>query len=312
MLPPEQNAPRGGHIPGKERVNYESGDGAVAVRGQFRLPKRRADSHKGDYGKLLIVGGSVGYSGAPNLCAAAAVRAGAGLVRLGVPEPVWPASAVKNSEVMPFPLPADGDGRIAPEALERLRAEAAWADVIAAGPGLGRCEATAALVRWLLGSWRGPLVLDADALWAAAGAEELLDRSAARVVLTPHEGEFARLWPGRSGDRERDARAYAAAHGCALVLKGHRTLAAFPDGALYRIEAGNPGMATGGSGDVLTGVIAAMLGQLDFERAVVTGCWLHARAGDLAAGRLGEYALAASDIIGALPQAELEITETDR
>ncbi len=299
-----------GHIPDMAGVEYESGDGVISVRGQLRLPKRRSDTHKGDYGKLLLIGGSVGYSGAPCLCAEAAVRAGAGLVRLGVPEPVWPIAAVKCVEAMPFPLAADGDGHIAPEALARLQEETETADVIAAGPGLGRCEGTAALVRWLLTSWRGPLVLDADALWALADAEALLNQSEAQIVLTPHEGEFTRLWPGRTNERRHDAKAYAAAHGCVLVLKGHRTLVAFPDGVLYRIEAGNPGMATGGSGDVLTGVLAAMLGQLDPVRAVVTGCWLHARAGDLAAERLGEYALAASDIIGALPQAELEIAET--
>lgn len=299
-----------GHIPNMTGVEYESGGAVLSVRGQLRLPKRRSDTHKGDYGKLLLIGGSVGYSGAPCLCAEAAVRAGAGLVRLGVPEPVWSVAAVKCVEAMPFPLAADADGRLAPEALARLQAEAETADVIAAGPGLGRGEGTVALLRWLLTSWRGALVLDADALWALAEAGALLDKSEAQIVLTPHEGEFARLWPERTGERLHDAKAYAAAHGCVLVLKGHRTLVAFPDGIVYRIEAGNPGMATGGSGDVLTGVLAAMLGQLDFARAVVTGCWLHARAGDLAAERLGEYALAASDIIGALPQAELEITET--
>lgn len=282
---------------------------AVTGRDTVSLPRRRAESHKGDYGKLLIVGGSVGYSGAPCLCAQAAVRGGAGLVSLGVPQPVWTVAAVKCAEAMPFPLAADAAGRVAEDAVEALREKAWDMDVIAAGPGLGRGEGVVAVTRRLLREWQGPLVLDADALWALGAMPELLETTAAQVVLTPHEGELARLWPKRSGDRLRDAREYAVAHRCTLVLKGHRTLVAFPDGAVYRIEAGNPGMATGGSGDVLTGVIAAMLGQLPFERAVVTGCWLHARAGDLAAERLGEYALAASDVIDCLPQAETEIME---
>lgn len=282
---------------------------AVTGRESVSLPRRRAESHKGDYGKLLIVGGSVGYSGAPCLCAAAAVRSGAGLVSLGVPQPVWPAAAVKCVEAMPFPLAADEAGRLDASAAAAVMAKARDMDVLALGPGLGRGEGVRAVTRRVLGEWQGPLVLDADALWAVAMEPELLETTAAQVVLTPHEGEFARLWPERSGDRLRDAREYAAAHRCTLVLKGHRTLVAFPDGSVYRIEAGNPGMATGGSGDVLTGVIAALLGQLAFEKAVVTGCWLHARAGDIAAERLGEYALAASDIIEHLPQAELEIIE---
>lgn len=282
---------------------------AVTGRESVSLPRRRAESHKGDYGKLLIVGGSVGYSGAPCLCAAAAVRSGAGLVSLGVPEPVWPAAAVKCVEAMPFPLAADEAGRLDASAAEAVMAKARDMDVLALGPGLGRGAGVIEVVRRVLSEWQGPLVLDADALWAVSTMPDALERTAAQVVLTPHEGEFARLWPERSGDRLRDAREYAAAHRCTLVLKGHRTLVAFPDGTVYRIEAGNPGMATGGSGDVLTGVIAALLGQLAFEKAVVTGCWLHARAGDIAAERLGEYALAASDIIGALPPAELEIIE---
>lgn len=303
----EKNRPEAGHNAPRTDVNCN--EPAIAVTGQFRLPKRRAESHKGDYGKLLLVGGSVGYSGAPCLCAEAAVRGGAGLVSLGVPEPLWPVAAVKCVEVMPFPLAADAAGRLDASAADAVMARAQDMDVLALGPGLGRGEGVLAVTRRVLSEWKGPLVLDADALWAVAQAPDALDATAAQVVLTPHEGEFARLWPGRSGERLGDARAYATAHRCTLVLKGHRTLIAFPDGRVYRIEAGNPGMASGGSGDVLTGVLAAMLGQLAFEKAVVTGCWLHARAGDLAAQTLGEYALAASDIIAALPRAELEIME---
>lgn len=309
MLLPETNTGVSGHKPDVPGVNCTEPGEPVSVAGQFRLPKRRAESHKGDYGKLLIVGGSVGYSGAPCLCAAAAVRAGAGLVSLGVPEPLWPVAAVKCTEAMPFPLAADAAGRLDASAAEAVMAKARDMDVLALGPGLGRGEGVLEMTRRVLSEWRGPLVLDADALWAVAQRPQMLDDTASQVVLTPHEGEFVRLWPERSGERLRDAREYATAHRCTLVLKGHRTLIAFPDGRAYRIEAGNPGMASGGSGDVLTGVIAALLGQMEFDRAVITACWLHARAGDLAAEKLGEYALAASDIIDALPGAELEIME---
>lgn len=309
MLLPETNTGVSGHKPDVPGVDCNGTGEPVSVMGQFRLPKRRAESHKGDYGKLLIVGGSVGYSGAPCLCAAAAVRGGAGLVSLGVPEMLWPVAAVKCTEAMPFPLAADAAGRLDASAADAVMAKARDMDVLALGPGLGRGEGVFDVTRRVLSEWKGPLVLDADALWAVAQKPQMLDDTAAQVVLTPHEGEFARLWPDQSGERLRDAREYATRHRCTLVLKGHRTLIAFPDGRVYRIEAGNPGMASGGSGDVLTGVIAALLGQMEFDRAVITGCWLHARAGDIAAEKLGEYALAASDIIDALPQAELEIME---
>lgn len=309
MLLPEMNTSVPGHKPDVPGVNCTEPGEPVSVAGQYRLPKRRAESHKGDYGKLLIVGGSVGYSGAPCLCAQAAVRAGAGLVSLGVPEPLWPVAAVKCTEAMPFPLAADAAGRLDAAAAEAVMAKAQDMDVLALGPGLGRGEGVLDVTRRVLSEWEGPLVLDADALWAVAQEASMLETTAAQVVLTPHEGEFARLWPERSGERLHDARSYATRHRCTLVLKGHRTLVAFPDGRVYRIEAGNPGMASGGSGDVLTGVIAALLGQMEFDRAVVTACWLHARAGDLAAEKLGEYALVASDIIDALPGAELEIME---
>ena len=128
------------------------------------------------------------------------------------------------------------------------------------------------------------------------------------MVLTPHEGEFARLLGRPVSDRLADAMGFAAEHGCAVVLKGHRTLCAFPDGRGYVIDGGNPGMATGGTGDVLAGIIGALLGQMGGRRATVTACWLHDRAGDLAAARFGEYALKAGDIIDFLPEAEKEIT----
>ncbi len=274
-----------------------SGCGVYAIHGEdLRLPRRKRLSHKGDHGKLLILGGSMGYTGAPSLCARAAVRAGAGLVYLGVPSDIYEITAVKNDEAMPFPRTE-----------ESLRERMGGCHVCVLGPGMGRSEETLSLTRRVLRAFRGPVVADADALWAIAEGPSVLEGTAA--VLTPHEGEFRRLLGRPVLDRLNDARDYARDHGCALVLKGHRTICAFPDGGAYVIDAGNPGMAKGGSGDVLAGVIGALLGQLPSRRAVVTACWLHARAGDLAAERFGEYGMTAGDIIDRLPQAELEIAE---
>ena len=276
-----------------------SGCGIYAIHGEdLRLPARERLSHKGDYGKLLILGGSVPYTGAPTMCAKAAVRAGAGLVYLGVPAEIYEITAVKNDEAMPFPREE-----------ESLTERLAQCGVCVLGPGMGRSGETELLTARVLRGFQGPVVLDADALWAVSRAPELLEAAANPVVLTPHEGEFARLLGRPVKDRLEDALDYAGTHGCVVVLKGHRTICAFPDGKAYIIDAGNPGMAKGGAGDVLAGVIGAMLGQLPPRRAVVTACWLHARAGDIAATRWGEYAVKASDIIESLSRAEMEIME---
>ncbi len=163
------------------------------------------------------------------------------------------------------------------------------------------------LVRKVVSRAQCPLVLDADALWAVSQDPTVLSGAAQPPVLTPHEGEFRRLLGRPVQDRLGDARSFAKAHGCVVVLKGHRTICAFPDDRAFIIDAGNPGMAKGGTGDVLAGVIGAMLGQLPAARAVVTACWLHARAGDIAAAELGEYAMTASDLTDRLYKAQLEI-----
>ena len=281
----------------------------VPVTGEgLALPRRKRDSHKGDYGKLLIVGGCIGYTGAPNLAAGAAVRAGAGLVYLGVPEAIWTVCAVKNAEAMPFPLPCDEKGVLSAGALDPLRER--WKDcsVLALGPGMGRSEGATAVVKAAVEEFSGPLVLDADALWAVSREPEMLRRAAGRVVITPHQGEFARLGGALTGDRLTDARAFAESYGCVTLLKGSGTLVAFPGEDTYVIRAGNPGMAKGGSGDVLTGIMAAMLGQLPFAEAVLTAAWLHSAAGDACAARLGEYGMTPSDIIEELPSIMKGIT----
>ncbi len=283
--------------------------GAVPVtKESVSLPRRRPDSHKGEYGRVLIVGGSVGYTGAPNLAAAAAVRSGAGLVYLGVPRDIWTVCAVKNAEAMPFPLPCDERGILTGEALPILTERWENCDVLALGPGMGRSDGVLTLVRSAVEKYTGPPVLDADALWAVSLEPELLRRAVGQVIVTPHRGEFQRMGGTVTGDRLADARAFSAKYGCVTVLKGSGTIIAFPGGECHILRAGNPGMAKGGSGDVLTGVMAAMLGQLPFREAVLTGAWLHSAAGDACAEERGEYGMTPSDIIEVLPYIMKEIT----
>ena len=205
------------------------------------LPPRKIDGHKGTFGKVLIVGGAVGYTGAPWLTAAAAARSGCGLVFLGVPEAIWPVEAAKCVSAMPFPLPdkeaakcvsampfplPDKRGKLSPKAQEEILKRAAGCDAVALGPGLGRGDGVTELVLELLREIQQPVVLDADGINALAGHMDVLDARRDRVtVLTPHDGEFAHIGGDLSaGDRLGAARAFAEAHGCVLVLKGHRTM----------------------------------------------------------------------------------------
>ena len=278
----------------------------------YLLPRRARESSKHDYSRLLIVGGSVGYSGAPTLASRAAVRGGAGLVHLAVPRGIYTIAAVKNDEAMVHPLPADeAEGTIAAAALPRLQGLAERCDVLAIGPGLGRSGGVIEVVRSLAGSFQGQIVLDADALWALARLEDgFLARLKRPAVLTPHEGEFKNHLGGSlSCGREEAARSYAAEKRCIMVLKGANTVAAFPDGTTYVNHSGNPGLARGGSGDALTGIMGAMLCQFPPEKAVPLAVYLHGLAGDLAAGERGEYGMTITDVIEALPRAMKLITE---
>lgn len=293
-----------------EKLLREAGCGVYAIHGEdLRLPARGRLTHKGDHGKLLILGGSRPYTGAPTLCAKGALRAGAGLVYLAVSEDIYTITAVKNDEAMVLPLPAGEDGAVSRRAWQEIEQRLGGCDTCVIGPGLGRSGDTAELTRLVLKTASIPVVADADALWAISEDMTILDNAQAEVVITPHAGEFARLLGRPVSDRLADALSFAREHNCAVVLKGHRTICAFPDGQAYVVDAGNPGMAKGGSGDVLAGVIGALLGQMTSRRAVVTACWLHARAGDIAAGRFGEYAVTAGDIIDCLCRAEQEILE---
>ena len=272
-----------------------------AERGMFRLPPRPRDSHKGDYGRLFILAGSRGYTGAAALCAKAAVRAGTGLVTLAVPEDVYPILAAKCcDEAMVWPLPPDDEAVVE-------RAKGCTAAVI--GPGLGQGERARRLVYRLLKELTCPVILDADGLNIISrniiGAVEHRD---GHTVFTPHDGEFARL----SGcelpitDRLGTARSFALRHHCLLVLKGFRTIVS-GYGACTINPTGNPGMAKGGSGDALAGLMAALLARRGKPDEAITAVWVHGRAGDLAAEDKGEYGMTPSDLIEQIPYAIKEL-----
>lgn len=270
------------------------------------LRKRAIESHKGDFGLALVVGGSRGMSGAAALAGMAALRGGAGLVRLAVPEPCAETVAGFEPSYMTVPLPADRAGRIALAAHARILSAAAAATVVAFGPGVGRSPGLTALAISLYTHLPKPMVFDADGLNALARHRESLPVPVAPRILTPHPGEFARLLGVASvpaPERESAALELAARWGVVLVLKGHRTL--ITDGMRRAVNAtGNPGMATGGSGDVLTGLISALAcqGLTPFDAARL-GVFLHGLAGDLAADELGQESLIASDLIRFLPRA---------
>jgi NAD(P)H-hydrate epimerase len=272
-----------------------------------RLPPRPLDSNKGTYGRVLIVSGSRGMSGAAVLCAGAALRGGAGLVRLAVPEGILPIVASANPCYTTAPLLEDSHGRLTaaalPELLELIRDNSA----AGLGPGLGQSADVGSIVAAALEQTRTPLVLDADALNVLVGHLDALSKHQGPVILTPHPGEFARLLgcdiPTVQARREELAARFAATHAVVLILKGHRTVVT--DGRrLYLNTTGNPGMATGGSGDVLTGLLAALVGQkLEPFAAAQLGVYLHGLAGDLARAQVGEPSLIATDLLHHLPRA---------
>jgi NAD(P)H-hydrate epimerase len=273
---------------------------------------RAHDSHKGDYGRVLIVSGSRGKTGAAYLVAMAALRSGAGLVTVAAPASCVPVIASLGAEYMTEALDESPDGTVAFEALDRVLDFGA--DVIAVGPGLGRTPSTAAFVQGLVERAGVPLVLDADALNAYAGeAERLVGRDGVDVIVTPHPGEMARLVGLSIEDVQKHrlevAGEFAASHRVQVILKGHRTIIATPEGKAFINLTGNPGMATAGSGDVLTGMVTAWSAQLlDAETACKLAVYLHGVAGDLAEADEGEIALVSGDLIDRLGDAVLELT----
>lgn len=267
--------------------------------------QRERSGHKGDYGCVLFIGGSRGMAGAMGLAGIAALRSGAGLIRLAVPEPILETVASFHPCYMTVPLPADSAGQFIKDSRDELQVLAAAADVVACGPGIGRSDDVRSLVMELWQTLSIPAVFDADALFALATTEPL-PRAAGPRIITPHPGEFSRL-SGISASQTEAQRAaahdWARKNASVVVLKGHRTL--ITDGELVvENQNGNPGMATGGSGDVLTGIIAALVGQgLSPLAAAQLGVYLHGLAGDLAANALGEISMTALDLPAYLPHA---------
>jgi NAD(P)H-hydrate epimerase len=274
---------------------------------------RERDAHKGRFGRILIVGGSPNYIGAPLLAGRSALRSGGGLVTLGVPSSLHASYAARIEELMVFPLP-DRDGVHTREGAALLLENPGRFDVLAVGPGFARGRDQDEFLRLLLAEWEGPLVIDADGLQALASKSEWLASAKARLVLTPHLGEMEAL-TGRPRaeillDRIGFVREWAARFRATLLLKGNPTLVADPNGIVSLNTTGNPGMATAGSGDVLTGTIAALLGcRLSEPEGARLAVWVHGRAGDLAAAAKGEAGLIARDVIESLPAALLGFEE---
>lgn len=330
----------------------------AATSGDIMLPRRRKNTHKGDYGRALLVAGSVGYTGAPALSARATTKTGAGLVSLGVPKSIYDILAVKLDEEMPFPLPDDDKGKLVANATSEILRRAKQADVCLIGPGLGVSDGITELVESVIQLSETPTILDADGLNAISDNVDILNQAICPLILTPHMGEFERLCGDLLNeyaadnevqdetqnevknelksiqgddayddetsdgcpkcedapvekpqiDRLRTACDFASKYGCILVLKGHRTIVAMPNGIAYINTTGGPAMAKGGTGDVLAGMIAALIAQkLPTVHAVVAAVYLHGLSGDMCADQLGEYCVTASDIINMLPEAMKKI-----
>lgn len=265
------------------------------------LPDRNPWGHKGDFGKLLLLCGSRGYTGAAYFAAMGALRAGAGLVFLGVPESIYAIEAVKLNEPVVFPLPDEG-GMLSETAVPEILNRLPKMDAVLIGPGLGQSDGTLAVVKAVLENAACPVIVDADGINVLRGHRDILRGRSNPTILTPHDGEFARLGGVIGNDRMAAAMTLAGDLGCVVLLKGHETCVT--DGqTLYVNPTGNPGMAVGGSGDVLAGIITALLGQgLAPLEAAACGAWLHGAAGDLCAKALGQYGMLPTDMLNTLPR----------
>lgn len=276
----------------------------------FLAPRQRS-AHKGDFGRVLIVGGSRGMAGAAALSGSSALHSGAGLVSVAVPDRCLETVAGVHPALMTIPLPEDRAGRFGWRAAESLRASKTRFDAIAIGPGMGTGGGAARMLRWFL-ALPSPRVLDADGLNLLAMLEGWQDKVAGPLILTPHPGEWERLTGISSRDRqgqEEEARRAARRTGVVIILKGAGTLVTGGEDD-FRNPTGNPGMASAGSGDCLTGILAALLAQrFSPWEAARLGVWLHGRAGDWAARARGEAGMTAVDLIEHLPRALAEATE---
>lgn len=265
------------------------------------LPDRAADAHKGDFGKILLLCGSRGYTGAAYLAAMGALRSGAGLVFLGVPESIYEIEAIKLNEAIVFPLP-DAEGKLSSKAIPEILQRLPKMDAVLIGPGLGQSEGVLAVVRTVLENASCPVVLDADGINVVAAHKDILRGRTNPTILTPHAGEFARLGGVSGESRVAAAEKMARDLGCILLLKGRHTV--ITDGlTTYINPTGNPGMAVGGSGDVLAGIITAFHGQgIEPLEAAACGAWIHGAAGDCCAAEIGQYGMLPSDMVNVLPR----------
>ncbi len=286
----------------------ESDIQAIDQQVEDLYPQRPPDAHKGSCGRVLLLAGSPGLTGAAALASRAVLRSGAGVATLGVAESLNPVLEVKLTEVMTLPLPEDPPGHLCEACLRPVMAAMERHDVLALGPGLGTAEGTSSLVRALLEGVEKPVVLDADGLNCLNGDTGPLERREAPAVLTPHPGELARLMGSTVAEVEEDrlaaASEAASRTGCVVVLKGAHTVIAGPEGRIGINTSGHPGMATAGSGDVLTGCVSTFLAQglVPFE-AACCAVYLHGKAGELAAHMGGEVGMLAGDIVSCLPLA---------
>jgi len=272
-----------------------------------KIKPRKPVANKGDFGRLLFVVTSKGMPGAGVLCASAALRSGAGLVRLAIPESNYIPVASQLAEPVYEILPENEAGTLDMRSADRLIKLSEKSDVMLLGCGLGCNEDTEKLTAHIIENIKIPLVLDADGINSLIPNILLLGKIKIPVILTPHPGEMSML-TGLSvaevqADRQNIASGFSCRHGVILVLKGHHTIIALPDGALFTVTKGNPGMATGGSGDVLAGIIASLMGQgLSAEDAAVCGVYIHAEAGDRASQKLSQQSVLPTDIIKNLPK----------
>ena len=264
------------------------------------LPDRKADSHKGDYGKILLLCGSRGFTGAAALAAMGALRSGAGLVYVGVPESIYTIEAVKLTEAIVFPLPED-DGKLSAQVIPVIRKYLQNMDAVLIGCGLGFSTGTMAVLDAVLREFKGPVVVDADGITMLSSYPELIKERKGVTILTPHEGEFRRLNIAIEEERLTGAMIASKELGCIMLRKGHETVVT--DGKEYYINAtGNPGMAVGGSGDVLAGILVSLLGQrISPLNAAACAAWLHGAAGDRCAEKMGQYGMLPTDMVAELP-----------
>lgn len=265
------------------------------------LPDRDPNAHKGCFGRILLLCGSRGYTGAAALAAKGALRTGAGLVYLGVPESIYEIEAVKLTEPIVFPL-ADSDGKFSEDAISEIGEILYKMDAVLIGPGIGKSGGCTAVLQYVLKKFEGPVVLDADGINLAGCHKDIIRRRDYPTILTPHAGEFVRFNDNQPDANIEQAELLAKDLGTIIVLKGHNSV--ITDGfETYVNDTGNPGMAVGGSGDVLAGMIVSLIGQgIHPLKASAAAVWLHGKAGDLCAKDLGQYAMLPSDMLRYLPQ----------